>query len=968
MLTMTFTYLRTFCLILCFIFITITNKAAADTDSCLSTAWPHEQSELEPDPSLHFGRLANGLRYVLQTNKEPRDRVAVYLNVEAGSLYEQQDERGLAHYLEHMLFNGTTNFPPGQLIDYFRSIGMSFGADVNGYTTYTDTVYKLIVPEGTAEGLARALLVMRDYADGALLLEEEVERERGVILAEKTARDSARYRSALARNSFILRNTPFPERQPIGDEQVLLEAGPDELRNFYRRWYRPDNMILIMVGDLDPATAESLITTHFGSMQSSGSVVCPEYGTTDHSGIETFYHFEPELGATEIAIETVRNKQPEADSLALQKQSLLRYMASMIVNHRLSRLQESVDTPFTSAGYYDTVMFDRFRITGIRASAKQEHWRPSLALIEAQLRALIDHGINDSELERVKRDLQAELENAVLSAETRNSMRLISLIVASLDAHRVLLSPEQELELFAPFLESVTKDDVNRVYKESWNNDVRLVQVIGDAQLSSSDNPDELLAFYRELAARKIEPPEPVALASFPYLAPEAEPSEPVNIRFLDEIGARRVDFANGLIVNLKATDFKQNQVRLALNFGDGRRSQPKKGLGMLASSVVNGSGTARLTASELQEALSGTSLQYGFRIGEEAFVLSGQSTTAEIELLFQVVHTLLNDPGFRNSVYEISMKNFESMYRRLANSIEGGASLHLDNFFNGNVRESGLPSWEEFSALQLSEVVDWLQPYFEGAPLELTVVGDIDPDRMIELAARYFAAPVERTYVQQSQPTARFPAGEQREVAVQSSVDKALVRYAWLTDDFHDIKRTRRLHVLAAALEERLRLKIREELGASYSPSVYSVNSRIYPGYGAIYADVVVDRSLVEVAREALDEIEASFTRTPVDDEELIGAQAPILTSLKDGLRTNGYWLNSVLTLSSRHQEQLHWPLTLIDDFSSISSAEINDLAQRYIRSDRRAVGIVRSGNSVGSGSVDQSADRAGIFPDDNS
>ena len=964
---MLFSLFRVSSLILALI-ISFGSLSYAAADSCLSTAWPHEQSTLQPDPSIYFGRLENGLRFVLQPNGEPRDRVAVYLNVEAGSLHEKPEERGLAHYLEHMLFNGTTHFPPGELIDYFRSIGMSFGADVNGYTTYTDTVYKLVVPEGTEQSLGQALLVMRDYADGALLLQEEVERERGVILAEKTARDSARYRSGVARNTFVMRNTPFSDRQPIGDEQVLRHAGRDELRGFYKRWYRPDNMILLLVGDFDLTSAKELVATHFESMQSTGSVVCPEYGATDHDGVETFYHFEPELGATDVAIETVRNKTPENDSLKLQQDNILRYIASMILNHRLDQLQEYADTPFTSAGFYDTVMFDRFRISGIRASTKKENWQQSLALIEAELRKILEFGISENELKRAKRDLRSNLENAVLSAETRNSTHLISQIIASLDAHRVVLSPAQELEMFAPFVETVTVEEVNQIFRDNWADDIRLVQVIGDAELTNSTDNDELLALYENLRDRDLVPPGDMSIPLFPYLEVAENPNElPAKHTVYADIGAQRVDFSNGLILNLKKTDFKKNQVRAALHFGDGQRSMPKKGLGMLASSVVNGSGTARLTATQLEAALSGTSVRYGFRVAEESFVLSGQAVKGEMELMLQVLHALLNDPGFRNSVYQRSMKKFDTMYRRLENSVEGGARLYLDNFFKGSARSSGLPSWLEFSALQLSDVAGWLTPFFQGAPLELTVVGDFDPELIIGLAGKYFDPPGQRTFMVKAHPQARFPVGKQLEATVESSVDKALVRYAWLTDDYQDIGRTRRLHVLAATLNERLRLKIREELGAAYSPSVYSVNSRIYPGYGAIFADLVVDVSLVDTVQAALDEIELSFAQKPVDDKELRGAQSPILTSLRDGMRTNGYWLNSVLSLSSRNSEQLVWPKTLIDDFGSISSEEINELAQRYIRTERRAVGIVRAEGAQELSSIDQGTNRAGVFPDYN-
>lgn len=961
-------FVRTVFFLLLLLFTGSKVSAASATEDCLSTEWPHDSSALEPDPSLYFGRLDNGLRYVLQTNNEPKDRVAVYLNVEAGSLYEKKSERGLAHFLEHMLFNGTTHFPPGELIDYFRSIGMSFGADVNGYTTYTDTVYKLVLPQGTEKSLENALLVMRDYADGALLLEEEVERERGVILAEKTAKDSARYRSAVARNSFVLDNTPLPDRQPIGVESVLLQVGPKELRSFYQRWYRPDNIILVLVGDFDLNTAETLISTHFDSLRSAESASCPDYGTVNHSGTRTFYHFEPDLGATDVAIETVGNKIPENDSLPLQQENILRYMASMIMNHRLTRLQEYVTTPFTSAGYYDSVMFDRFRITGIRATTKKEAWRQSLAQIESELRKMLSYGVSESELERVKKDLLADLENAVLSADTRNSMHLISQIVASLDAHRVLQSPEQELRIFGPFVEGVTREEINRMFRDSWADETRLVQVIGDAELSDPEVNDELLTYYRELKAGSLEPPdEEQIVPTFPYLSGEKQIVPPLKTTSYIDIEAQRIDFTHGLVLNLKSTDFKKNQVRAVLNFGAGRRSLPKEGLALLASSVVNGSGTAQFTISQLQEALSGTSVQYGFRIAEESFALSGQAVTDEIEMLFQVLHALLNDPGFRSSVYEISMNNIESMYRRLDSSIEGGVTLYLDKFFSGSSPSSGLPPWEQFASLQLSDVVSWLQPYFQGAPLELTVVGDFDSSQVIELAARYFDPPGERTYAPRFTPHALFPVGQQHEAAVKSSLDKALVRYAWLTDDYHDITRTRRLHVLAATLEERLRQKIREQLGVAYSPSVYSVNSRIYPGYGAIYADVVVDSSRVDTVRGALDEIESSYARTPVDEVELVGAREPILTSVKDGMRTNGYWLHSVLSLSSRNAEQLAWPLSLIDDFSSINSTEINELAQRYIRADRRAVGIVRTRAAPKARSIDQSAHRTGVLPDDN-
>lgn len=929
----------------------VSGAAQTSNKNCYSTQWPHEFSSLQPDPSLHFGRLENGFRYILKNNPEPRDRVGVYLNVEAGSIYEQESERGLAHFLEHLLFNGTIHFKPGELIEYFQSIGMSFGGDVNAYTSYTDTVYKLNLPTGTSKSLDQALLVMRDYADGALLLEEEIDRERGVILAEKTSRNSAGYRSRIARTSFVMENTLLPVRQPIGTESVIKNADRDDFNTFYKSWYRPDNMVLVMVGDFSVNDAETLIDKHFSSMSVHMDGECPTFGSVEHRGVETFYHHEPETGATEVYIETVRNKDPENDSIELQVSNLHRYMTSMIINHRIQRLQESVDTPFSSAAYYDNPLLDRFQISGIKARTKKESWREALARIDEVLKQALHFGFLEKEVERVKKELLVGLQNSLLGKDTRNSLQIINQIIAALNGNRVLQSPEQEEELFGSIIERITVRDLNESLRNSWHGDGRMIQVVGDAELTVDDDTDELKVFYTGLADRTVEPPEHRDNISFPYLSFPGETVEPEKITDYADIGVRRIDYKNGLIVNIKQTDFKKNQVSVVLNFGNGRASVPAKGLDMLASSLVNGSGTATLTKSQLDEALSGNSVHVRFRVGEEAFAIEGQAISSEAELLLQVVYTMLKDPGFRPDEYLVAMKNFDTMYRRLEQDINGAERLYLDAFFTGDAKETGLPDWEQFKKFELDDVVDWLTPAFLDAPLELSIVGDIDTDALVALAGKYFASLPGRKLTEAFEPAATFPAGEEYEIAIDSTIDKALVKYGWLTDDFSDNTRSRRLHVLAVVFEERLRRKMRDELGKAYSPTAYSVASRIYPGYGAIYAEVVVDRASIDIARNVLAGIGSSFVSDPVDEIEVERAREPIVTSLKDTTRTNGYWLHSVMSLSSRNGGQLVWPTTLISDFDSITSDQINELARTYIRDDRRGTAIIQpeSGDSGG-------------------
>ncbi|MCK5069067.1 MAG: insulinase family protein, partial [Desulfocapsa sp.] len=387
---------------------------------CFSTEWPHEKSDLKPDPSFIFGRLDNGFRYILKENSEPRDRVAMSLNIQAGSLNENEDQRGIAHFLEHMLFNGTTHFKPGELVEYFQSIGMSFGGDTNAHTSYDETVYDVVLPKGTPEDIAKGLLVLSDYARGALLLQSEIDRERGVILAEKRSRDSAGYRAHVKETEFSMKGTMLPERMPIGILETLNNADHNLMKSYYDAWYRPENMMLVMVGDFDVKEIEPLLKSQFEGLTASGPrPECPELGKLERDTSDFFYHYEAEMGVAETSIASMWNVEPEDDSLELEVKKLTIYMASQMVQHRLDELARKSDTPFTSANIYAGTFLDRISYAEIGAKSDAEKWKQSLAVIENSLRQALDFGFTEAELQRVRMELIADIESAVLTVNNR---------------------------------------------------------------------------------------------------------------------------------------------------------------------------------------------------------------------------------------------------------------------------------------------------------------------------------------------------------------------------------------------------------------------------------------------------------------------------------------------------------------------------------------------------------------------
>jgi len=409
----------------------IDSSAVNTADSNISSHpdWPHENSDLLPDPALLFGKLPNGFRYVLMKNANPKDRVSLHLNVQVGSIYETDKQQGISHFLEHMLFCGSKHFKPGELVKYFQSIGMQFGHDANAHTGFYETVYDMLLPEGNKKSLENGLVVMKDFAESALLLQSEIDRERKVILAEKRTRDSASYRTFVSVMKFLLPETRISKRFPIGEEEVIKNADHNLIKDYYDTWYRPDNMILVMAGDFDQKQATKLIEENFSSLYAKASIQPrPDIGQINHKGIKTFYHFEKETGKTTVTIEVINKKTIQPDSVAFQTKQLVKNIANQIVQNRLDKIVSKTTSPFTSASVSSGTSFYQVEFSEISAETSPENWEKSLSLLEKTLRKSLKYGFVKSELEIVKKDFLSMLDNAVKKMPTRN-FRMLAIIV-----------------------------------------------------------------------------------------------------------------------------------------------------------------------------------------------------------------------------------------------------------------------------------------------------------------------------------------------------------------------------------------------------------------------------------------------------------------------------------------------------------------------------------------------------------
>ena len=926
----------------------VTKSSVKNIDAFVK--WPHEKSDLLPDPNVIFGKLPNGFRYVLMENHRPKNRVSIHLDVQAGSLQESDHQQGFAHFLEHMEFNGSTNFKPGELVKYFQNIGMQFGADANAHTGFNETVYDILLSQGDRKNLKKGLTVIKDYAEGALLLSSEIESERRVVLAEKRTRDSASYRTYVATLNFEFPHAKISKRLPIGKEEILKKADHKRLKKFYDAWYRPEKMILVMVGDFDTKSAISLIEEKFSSLSARAPPgPDPDLGEINHFGVKPFYHFEKESGNTSISIEVMEKISREPDSFAFQKDRLIKNIANRIVQDRLNAMVRKAGTPLTSASISSGIFLNQIKFAEITAECSPENWKSSLSLMEQTLRKSLKFGFTESELERVKKDFLSELDNAVKKASTRNSRNLARKILWNTNADRIFLSPEQKKELFTPLINSLTLQNIYDAFKEIWTPEHRLVLVTGNVELTGTDKNThrQILAAYYKSNKVKVSRPAEKQTMTFPYLQEPGKEGRIIRTKKIPDLGIVQVDFKNGVRLNLKKTDFKANQILINLAFGPGRTSEPsnKPGLAALSTTVINESGLGTLDKDEIERAMAGKNTDVFFGVAEDYFYFKGETITREVPLLFQLLYAHLVDPGFREDAYMLSMERFRQKYLKLSGSIDGAMVLSGNRFLAGGDSRFGLPPFEEFKQLTLENVRSWIETSLKTDTIEVSIVGDFDVDLVIKLAAKYLGTLSFHTDVHKSAESRspEFPVGRSRNISVVTKIPKGIVVVAYPTEDLWNISRTRRLSVLADIVSDRLREQIREKLGSAYSTFAFNRPSRAYPGYGVFQTGVYINPEEANMLVNKVKKIVSDLVANGTTQDELRRAKAPTLTSIKEMLRKNSYWLSTVLTGSRKYPQRLDWSRTIMKDYASITKEEVCNIAKKYLVNESAAIIIVK-------------------------
>ncbi|MCG8472736.1 MAG: insulinase family protein [Desulfobacterales bacterium] len=902
-------------------------------------------SDLPWDSNVLTGTLSNGMRWLVMKNSEPKGRVSMHLAVASGSLNETDKEQGAAHFLEHMLFNGSEHFPPGELIKYFQRIGMSFGSDANAHTGFFETVYDVVLQEGSKKSLAEGLLVMRDYAAGALLLESEVDRERGVILAEKRDRDSISYRNQKRSIAFELPGVRVNQRHPIGLEETIKVMDSQILRGYYNAWYRPKKMAVVVVGDMNPADAVGLIKERFEDLlpRVPKKEESP-LGHFSHKGFKVFYAFNPEAGSTTVTLEVLRHHAARPDTFETRRRALILSMASQILENRLDDRIGKEGTPFTSAGVGMGTFMREVDYGVLTGECQQEMWKETLAELDQALRSALLYGFSKEEVDRVKKERLNALIQGEKKAPTRNSRDLAATLVGSFTRKKVVVSPEDRRRLFEPVIASVTPQELAEALRLMWHVDHRLVLVEGNLKLDESQADQTILTAYKTSRAIPAKKPMAQAGVGFPYLSAPKVFGRVATISEPEKLGVKVVTFENGLVLNLKKTDFKKGEVLYALEFGRGlsRSRGVTPGLGNLASMVVEAGGLGKLTREETARALAGTNTSFSYVVDQGRFSISGASTPEESGHLMQILFTMVTDTQLKEEAFQLSKKRFSQALDEMGRTVDGVLGRDGEAFLTGDEARFGAPSQDRLAKMGLGDVKRMVMPALETAPLELSIVGDFNEKEMIALCGKWLGSLPRRVELGASAVSLRFPKGKRLERQVATEIERSEVVVGWLTTDMWDIHKARRLSVLGGLFRERLRETVREKLGVAYSPSAWNQSSSTYRNYGVLRAVVSVAPDKSDEVIEAVTSIADGLRGEKATADEVQRVVDPLVNRIADYRRTNVYWLESVMRGSSLKPEKFKWATDILTDYGSVTAEELQVLARNYLKTGHEAVIVV--------------------------
>lgn len=900
-------------------------------------AWPQQGSDLPPDPAVRYGTLPNGMRYALLRNATPPRNASLRLRIDAGSLMEAEDQRGLAHFIEHMVLNGTTHVPEGEFVRRLERHGLRFGPDTNATTEFTQTVYKLDLPETDAGTVDEALFLLREVAGEATLAPSAIDAERGIIQSEERTRATPALRSIIDELGFMMPAQLLPRRMPIGQPEVIATAQRERFAAFYDAYYRPERATLIAVGDFNVDEMEAKIRTLFSTWRGRGEAGAnPNLGSLRPRRGGVRLHVEPG-SQSRLSLSWVRPPDLRLDTRALEIEKLTDLLALQVLNTRLARLAAGDAPPFVVSQATRNTLADSADLLQVIAILPPGEWRRGLTAVDAEARRLAQYGVTPAELTRQLAQFRTALTAQAAGAATRQSSALAEAMVAAIDQNDVFTAPAEDLRLFEASAAGLTPERVSAAARAMFAGEP-LVYLASPTEVEGGEAA--LRTAFAEVHLAPVAAPQAQQAQAWPYTS-FGTPGQVVERRDLPAaIGATAVRFANGVRLTVKQTAFTNDQILVSVRAGNGRRDFPtdRPGPAWALGPAFSAGGLGRISFEDMQEALAGRRYSAGLGVDDDAYQLAGATRPEDFALQLQVLAASVSDPGWRPTGWDRIRSLAPNIQGQLAATPGGVFSRDGEQLLHAGDMRWALPDGAQMASSNIADARAIVGPSLGQGPIEVIVVGDISVDEAIRQVAATFGALPPRTAGLTAPLQARAPApvAEPVRLTHNGRADQGLALIAWPTQDyFANIRQARVLTLLSDVYELRLIQKIREEQGTTYSPQAGHDPSDSIPGYGLFSARIEArPEALAGFLRDAAG-IAADLVARPIEADELQRALRPRIESIQRQRNLNGWWLEALARIQTQPAVAASIE-SILSDYAAITPAQLQQAARRFLQAGR--------------------------------
>jgi zinc protease len=893
---------------------------------------------LPQDPDVLTGTLKNGLSYYIRKNSKPENRIEFRLVVNAGSILEEEDQLGLAHFLEHMAFNGTRNFSKNDLINFLEHSGVSFGADLNAYTSFDETVYMFQMPSDRSGLIDSAFMVLEDWAQYLTLDPEEIDKERGVIKEEWRLGLGANDRMQKKTLPILFKDSRYAERLPIGKMEVIDSFPYEALERFYEDWYRPDLMAVICVGDIDPEYAEKKIRKHFGRLK------MPDdeknriyYDIPENTEPLIAIASDKEATSNQVALFYKQDKMP-FETWADYRRQILLNLYSMMLNARFYELSQQPDAPFLYASSYFGEFIARSRDAWQTfASAKENQVQETLELLLIENERARKYGFTQKEMERQKAEVLSFLESSLQEKNKTESSRYVREYISHFLTGEPFPGIENEYQFVKAELPGITLEEVNALSNELITKD-NLVAMITGPEKEGNAIPTEKEVFQQIMLTRiaQVTPYEENVIEG--SLVQEELPGGTILNMQVDEIhGYSTMELSNGIQVTLKSTDFQNDEI-LMTGFNLGGTSRAPDSLyftASLASAIINQSGLGPFGRVDLTKYLAGKNVSVNPQISDLTMNIAGSSTKKDFETMLQLTYLYFTQPRYDSTAFTAFKSRVLNQVEFIKAEPQAALIDTLYKMATGNdIRSIVIPTKDQLESLQLDPAYDFYTDMFSDAEgFHFFFVGSFHVDSIAPMIAHYLGSlPSTNRPDHWVDVTPEFPEGISKANVYKGSEPKSTV--VLMMEDAFEWNRNNRLglNMLMKILDIRLRESMREDQGGVYGVSVqHSTTKYPEPNYSITINWGCAPENVDTLVATVFNEMKKLAADGPAPGN-LQKARETLLRDLETNERENQYWLN-VLRNSQFYNEPVQTMESLRELIHSITIEDIKNVAESYFK-----------------------------------